>query len=117
MLTDALINMLQISATRLLEFDGFEERLKVAFPKAAASFALDELEKKSGPVFHGARKNLQEVTLFVAIDQDSVMANGVQRLVDFADTIAQRVVVTIGYAQKFDAILLESTHRVDHVVA
>src|ERR1700683_963928 len=57
---------LKISSPRLLHFDRFEERLEISFAEAATASALDDLEEYSRAILHRLRKNLQQLTFFVA---------------------------------------------------
>ena len=43
-------NRLQVAATILLEFEGFEEGLEVSLAEALTSLAGDDLEEESGAV-------------------------------------------------------------------
>src|SRR5256885_497651 len=51
----------KVAALSLLALNGLEERFKIAFPKAAAAFALDNLEEKCRPVFYRSSEDLQHV--------------------------------------------------------
>ena len=61
------VTLLQIPAPRLLPFDRFEKRLKVALPKAAAAFALNHFIEDCRPILHRTCEDLQHVALIVAV--------------------------------------------------
>src|SRR5207344_1022476 len=57
----SILSTLQISAARLLAFDGLEKRLEVALAETPATLALDHLVKERGTVLHRTREDLQHV--------------------------------------------------------
>ena len=65
-----LFGYLQRSPEGLFAFDGFEEGFEIAFTEAFGAFALDDFEEDGGPVLNRFGKNLEEVPLFIAIDED-----------------------------------------------
>src|SRR6266487_6492688 len=107
--------LLQIPSRSLFAFDGFEERLEIAFAKAFRALALNNFEKERGPVFYRFGKYLKQITFVIAIDQDAQSLQRVQLLIDVTYTIKQRVVIVGRYVQKFDAALLEVRYRFNDV--
>ena len=55
---EKLAYTLQIPPGRLFPLDGFKKRLEITFSKALSPFALNDLKKDSGAVFHWLGKNL-----------------------------------------------------------
>jgi hypothetical protein len=82
-----VVLLLQIAASLLLPFDGFKERLEVAFAEATASFALNNLKEQSGAIFYRAGKDLQHITFIVAIHQDAEPFEFIQRFINPADAL------------------------------
>src|ERR1700742_971841 len=78
--------LLQIAACRLFALDGFKKSLEVSFAEAAAAFALNDLVKERRPASYGPRKDLQHVTLVIAIDKNAELLQLVQRLVNLSYT-------------------------------
>ena len=62
---------LQVPSCCLFAFDGFEERLEIAFAKALRAFALNNFEKERRPVFYRFGEYLKQITFIIAIDQDA----------------------------------------------
>ena len=84
---------LQITSRRLFAFDGFEERLEVAFAKTLRAFALNNFEKQRRPVFYWLGKYLQQITFIIAIDEDAQSLQGIEFFVNMTHPIEQRVVI------------------------
>src|SRR3990172_4316477 len=98
---DRLHFHLQVPAPRLLRLERFEQRLEVAFAKAAAAVALDDLDERRRAILDRAREDLQQVALVVAVDENPQLAQGLEGLVDGADPPGGDVVVGVGDAQEF----------------
>ena len=75
---------LKVAAQLLLALDGFEQGLEVAFPEGLGTFALDDFVEDGRTIHDGLGKELEEVAVLVAIDQDAQVAEVVHALVDDA---------------------------------
>src|SRR5689334_7463785 len=97
--------VLQVPATFLLPLDGLEERLEVALAEAERAMPLDQLEEHRRPVLDRLGEDLQQVPVFVAVDQDLPGLEFLDRHADRADAGAQfRVlVVGVGGVEELDA--------------
>src|SRR5438046_10368393 len=89
--------------------------LKLPLPKLFA-LALNDLEKERWAIFHRFRKDLQQITFIIAIDENSEPLQCVQLFIDVADAIEQRVVVSGRNSQELKPALLQRGHRFDDVV-
>src|SRR5260221_4750500 len=74
----------EIAPQRLLALDRLEEGLEVALAEAARALALDHLEEDGRPVLRVAGEDLQQVAVFVTIDQDAQPRQRGDRLIDLA---------------------------------
>ena len=61
---------LQVPPQRLLPFDGFEQRLEIAFAKTLRAFALDNFKKQRRAIFDRLGEQLQQVAFVVAVYQN-----------------------------------------------
>src|SRR5258708_4632502 len=61
---------LEVTPGRLFALNGFEQRLEIAFSKAFGALSLDDLEEDGGPVLDRFCKYLEEIALFIPIDED-----------------------------------------------
>ena len=91
---------LQIAPAGLFGFDGFEQRLEVAFAEPPASFSLDDLVKQCRTILHWFGKDLKQVPLLIAIDKYPEIADGIEIFRYLSDTRRQRVVIGIRNAQE-----------------
>jgi len=107
---------LQVSATRLFQFDCLEQRLEVALAETAASLALNNFKEQRRPVFNGLGENLEEVPFLVAIHENAETLNLLERLFERAHPIAQNVVVDVWHAQEFDSVLLQAIYGEEHIL-
>jgi len=62
---------LQVTPCFLLMFNGFEQCLKISFAETPGSFTLNDLEKQGRSVFYRFCKYLQQVALFVTVNQNA----------------------------------------------
>ena len=62
---------LQVAATILFEFEGFEEGLEVPLAEALTSLTGDDLEEESGAVLQRLGEELQQVAFIVGVDNVS----------------------------------------------
>ena len=79
--------------SRLLSFDGFEQRFEIAFAEALRAFALNNLEKKCRAILHRLGENLKQITFIIPIDENAQLFQCVQFFINVTDTIEQRVIV------------------------
>src|SRR5262245_9869478 len=100
---------------RLLALDGLEQRLEVALAEASRAVPLDDLEEQRRPVLHRLGEDLQQVTLFVAIDQDAQLGQLPDVLVDLADALGEHVVVGARHAQERHVAVAHRADRLDDV--
>src|SRR6187551_2547186 len=107
---DAKSGRLEIAAESLLALDRLEERLEVADPEAARAVALDHLEEERRAVLDDLRKQLEQVTLLVAVDEDAHRAQVVPVLFDLADALLDDVVVGVGRLDEEHAVLAQRRH-------
>src|SRR3546814_3385437 len=71
-----LLDAFQYAPAHLIQFDGFEQGLEVAFAKAFVAFALDNFEKNRADLILG--ENLQQQAAFgCAVQQDLVLAQAI----------------------------------------
>ena len=87
------VHTLEVASALLLALDGFEERLEVALAERARALALDDLVEDRRAVLDGLGKDLQQVAVGVAVDEDAELGELVDRLVDGADAALELVVV------------------------
>src|SRR5690606_13228651 len=106
---------LQVPSPFLLCFQRFKERLEVAFSKAAAAAALDDLDKRCRPVLDWSGENLQQVAFVIPVNQDAQLLDRLERFPDLSDSIAQGFIILAGHAQKLDAAFFEGLHGLDDV--
>src|SRR5262249_61760368 len=66
--------LLQIAPALLFFLERLEQRLEVSFAETLGAFPLNDFEKQSRPVFHRFRKDLQQITFVVTIDEDPELA-------------------------------------------
>src|SRR3979411_1193635 len=69
----------EVPAALLFAFDGLEQRLEVALPKAFGTFALDDLEEHRRPVGQRLCEDLQQETVLVPINEDSEFGQALPR--------------------------------------
>ena len=93
MFRSAQHDKLQITSRFLFAFDGFEERLEIAFAKTLRAFALNNFEKERRPVFYRLGKYLQQITFIIAIDENAQPLQRIQFFIDVTYSIEQRVIV------------------------
>src|SRR5262245_37346440 len=86
----------EVAAQGLLALDRFEKRLEVPFAETDGSVPLDHLEEERGPVLCGFRKDLEEISLLVAVGEDAQPPQIVPVLADLAHALARVVVVRLG---------------------
>jgi len=60
----------QVTTKGLLSFDGLKQGLEISCSETLVVSALDYFQKECWPVFNGFRENLQQVALFVVVNQD-----------------------------------------------
>ena len=90
----------------MFAFDGFEEGFEVADAEAEGAVAFDEFEEHGGAVDEGFGEDLQQVAVFVAVDEDAAFLQFLDRGADVADPRPQVriLVVGVGGGQEFDAL-------------
>ncbi len=110
-----LTTNLQIPPQLLLAFDGFEERLEVAFAEGACAAALDDLEEKRRAVLHRLRENLEHVAIVIAIDEYPQPFQFLDRLIDCANPILQLAIIGTRHAQKFHTLIRKLGHGFDDI--
>src|SRR5664279_2546617 len=81
--------VLEVAPTFLLTLDGLKKRLEIALAEAERAVALDHLEEHCGAVADGAREDLQEVAVFVAVDEDAAALQLLNRDAHLADALAK----------------------------
>src|SRR6187399_556305 len=108
---------LEISSPPLLFLDRDEQRLKVAFSKTFAALSLEDLVEHRRPVLDGFGKDLQQIALFVAVDEDAEAFELTDIFVDTANAVRQFFVVGVGDTEEFDAVPLQFFHRTKDVAA
>src|SRR6185437_2925210 len=93
------------SSARLFALDGLEQCLEISFTERTRSVALDDLEEQRGPVLDGLGKDLQEIALLVAVDEDVQLRQFVQVFRNVAHTTRQRIVVRAGNVDEGDVVV------------
>ena len=68
---------------------------------------LDHLVEQRRAVLHGLGKDLQQITVLVAVDQDTQLLKPVPVLVDLPDAFAHVTIIAIGDPQKIDVATLQ----------
>jgi hypothetical protein len=107
---------LQIPAKILLALERLEQRLEVSGPEALRTLSLDDLVKERRAILHRLREDLKQIPFFVAIDENTQVAQRRQILIDLPDTLRNGVVVRAGNTQEFDAVASQPGDRFDDVV-
>src|ERR1700680_1153270 len=107
---------LQIAACRLFALDGLEQGPEVTLAEALAALALDHFEEQRRPVADGAREDLQQVSVVVAVDEDVEIVQPVEVFVDALCARSQRGVVLVGRGEKLDPALLHLADRLHDVI-
>ena len=80
----------------MFNLDRLEKRLEVAIAETAAALTLDHLDESGGPILDRARKDLQQLPLIVAVDQDSKIPNRLQGFLNRAYAPGEDVVIAVG---------------------
>src|SRR5688572_3952011 len=75
---------------------------------------LDDLEEHRRAIFNGFGEDLQQISFFVAIYQDTQFGQLIDWLVDLAYTFLKHVIVGRGYAQELDPVIAQLAYRVDN---
>src|ERR1700731_4384664 len=101
---------LQVASSVLLLLQCFKERFEIAFAETLRALALNDFEKESRPVFHRLGKDLEQIALFIPVDQDAQPLQGFEVFVDMAYSIQHRGVIARWYVQEFHAALLQVGH-------
>src|SRR3972149_1204101 len=105
----------QIAALRLLNLNALEQRLEVPHAEAARAAPLDDLEEHRRAVLNGARENLEQVALVVAVGEDAEVGDVLVFLLDLADARGQGVVIRLRHAQDLQPALPQLAPRADGV--
>ena len=107
----------KVSALALLLLDRDEETLEVTGPEAVVVPSLDDLVEESRAVLHWLGEDLQQVSLFVVVQQDLVLLKRIDVLSHFDSHIGQVlsdvVVVGVRNAQEFDSSGRQGSHSFD----
>ena len=109
-------------ATRgLVSLNRFEERLEVASSESIVVSALDHLKEKRGAVLKRFGEDLQEVTLVIVIDENSLTLDRVEVLlhldINVSEAGSQIVVICVrDRLEENDAAGLHALHGVDDVL-
>ena len=113
----ARLARLQVAAQFLLALDRLEQGLEVALAEAKRAVPLDELEEHGRPVADRLGEDLQQVAVFVAVDEDAPLLQFLNRDPDLADPAAQDGVgvVAVGGGEELHAALLELVDRLADV--
>lgn len=97
----------KVSTLALLFLDRDEKTLKVASPEAFVVPSLDDLVEESRTVLHWFGEDLQQVSLFVVVEQYLVLLKGVDVLSYFdshiREVLPDVVVVGIRDAQELNS--------------
>ena len=110
-------------ATRgLVSLNRFEERLEVASSESIVVSALDHLKEKRGAVLKRFGEDLQEVTLVIVIDENSLTLDRVEVLlhldINVSEAGSQVVIVCVrDRLEENDAAGLHALHGVDDVLS
>ena len=110
-------------ATRgLVSLNRFEERLEVASSESIVVSALDHLKEKRGAVLKRFGEDLQEVTLVIVIDENSLTLDRVEVLlhldINVSEAGSQVVVICVrDRLEENDAAGLHALHGVDDVLS
>src|SRR5680860_514277 len=86
----------EVAAPLLLALDRFDKRLDVAFTEAARALPFDELEEHGRAIAHRLGEDLQKVAVLVAVHQDLVFLEILDRHADLPDPLAKLGVLVIG---------------------
>src|SRR5687768_16471891 len=107
----------QHSPAHLVELDGFEQRLEVAFAETLVALALDDLEEDRADDV--VREDLQQQALAllrIAVEQDATLAQIFQVLAMPADARIHAIVICIGRVLERHALPAQLIHRADDVL-
>lgn len=72
----------QVSADGLVSFDGLKESLEVSGTKALMVATLDHLHEDRGTILQGLCEDLEEVALFIVVDENFELTDGFNVLCD-----------------------------------
>lgn len=104
----------KVSTLALLFLDRHEEALEVSSPEAIVVPPLDDLVEESGAVLDWFGEDLQQISLFVVVQQDLVLLKGVDVLGYFDahiwQVLSDVVVIGIRDAQELDSSCGQSRH-------
>ena len=111
----------KVAARGLVSLNCFEERFEVASSESIVVSALDHLKEKCGAVLERFGEDLQEVTLVIVIDENSLTLDRVEVLlhldINVSEAGSQVVIICVrDRLEENDATGLHALHGVDDVL-
>ena len=111
----------KVAARGLVSLNRFEERFEVASSESIVVSALDHLKEKRGAVLERFGEDLQEVTLVIIIDENSLTLDRVEVLlhldINVSEAGSQVVIICVrDRLEENDAAGLHALHGVDDVL-
>src|SRR4051812_39634006 len=103
----------QVTATTLVAFDGVKESLKIALAETIMVLSLNDF-KENRPD-HIFRKNLQQITVLVAVNEQLQILELTNIFAHPRNAVVDRLIVRAGRLKKGDAALAQSAHRRQNV--
>jgi hypothetical protein len=97
-------SQLEIAPAPLLQFDGFEQRLEIAFTKALAARTLDDLQKQRRSVLHRLGEDLQEVAVLVSVYKDIIFTYQFPVFFNLSNPVPDSVVIALRNGEKFESV-------------
>src|SRR5688500_13123505 len=107
---------LEVPAQSLFAFDRLEQCLEIPFAERPRALPLDDLVEQRRPVLHRFREDLQQVSIRIAIDENSELLENVDRLVDPADAPLELAIIARGNAEKLHSAIPKRRDRMNDVV-
>src|SRR5688500_4094391 len=102
----------------LVELDRFEQRLEIAFAKAFAALALDDLEEDRADHIIGADLQQQDLDLSRrAVEQDAALFELGSRLAMILHPLVKQLVISVGRVLERNAARSQDVDRLVDVVA
>src|SRR5665811_138003 len=108
----------EVAALFLFAFESLKEGLEVALAEAERAVPLNEFEEYRGAVTDGLGEDLEQVAVFVAVDEDAALLQLLDRHPDVADAFAQRgiFVVAVRRGEELDTLGAQPVDRHEEVI-
>jgi len=115
-----LEDCLEVSALSLIQLDRLEQRLEVSGAEALMVAALNGFEEERRPVLARLREDLQEISIFVEVDEDVELLQRVHVFLDnrlgVTQSFAEVLVVSLRNGQEHAPASFQVLDRADDVV-